>query len=157
MPRQNRATSKQDYETPPDFLAAIAARWGTIDVDLAARADNAKAAVFVTPEEDTLTVPWAERFMNLNCFLNPEFRDIDPYAEKCAYEGSLIQRGRIFMLTPASIGTNWFSRHVEGRAMVLGLAPRLRFVGEREYYPKDLMLSIFAPGIHGFGTWRWKD
>ena len=41
--------------------------------------------------------------------------------------------------------------------MVLGLSPRLTFEGETDAYPKDLMLSVFGFGLHGFDTWRWRE
>jgi hypothetical protein len=48
-PIQKPGRSKQDYETPPDLIAAIEARWGKLTVDLAACADNTKCARFITP------------------------------------------------------------------------------------------------------------
>lgn len=157
MPAQNKGTSKQDYETPRDFLDAVEARWGALDVDLACTLANAKAPMAIAEENvDSLTVPWAAGYRDRNLWLNPPFKLIDPWAEKCALEGPKMGRGRIFMLTPASIGTNWFHEHVRGKAMVLGISPRLTFVGASDPYPKDLMLSIFAPGMVGFDSWRWK-
>lgn len=164
MPAQNPATSKQDFETPPDFLAALEARWGRVDFDLACREDNCKAnsdagygGGYFWPKYDSLDQPWAHDHRDQNLWLNPEFGNIEPFAAKCAFEGPMMRRGRIFLLTPASIGTNWFAKHVNGRAMVLGISPRITFVGAAQGYPKDLMLSIFAPGMNGFDTWRWKD
>jgi hypothetical protein len=62
------------------------------------------------------------------------------------------------MLTPASIGTEWFRRHVLGRAFVLGLSPRLTFVGTTAPYPKDLMLTVWGgPYGPGFGCWNWRN
>jgi hypothetical protein len=39
--------------------------------------------------------------------------------------------------------------------MVLPLNPRLTFVGEKDPYPKDLMLSCFGFGVTGCKQWRW--
>lgn len=89
-------------------------------------------------------------------WLNPEFNNIAVWAEKCAEEARFMRRGRILLLTPASIGTNWFRDHVEGKAMVEGLSPRLIFKGEKDPYPKDLMLSVYGQAHSGFGTWKWK-
>jgi phage N-6-adenine-methyltransferase len=165
VPKQKPGQSKQDYGTPRDFLDAIEARWGNLDVDLACREDNKKAPIAVTAERNSLLVPWAKEFPDLNLWLNPPFGHIEPWAEKCAYEGQFMRRGKIFLLTPASIGANWYEDHVIGKAMVLGLGPRMIFeganinpkTGKSDPYPKDLSLSIFAPGIHGHGFWRWKD
>jgi phage N-6-adenine-methyltransferase len=154
MPAQRPGTSRQDYETPPDFLAAVARRFGNMHVDLAARADNAKASRFVTPEEDSLTVPWARRFPGWRGWLNPPFADIDPWAEKCALE-TVGDAMRVHFLTPASVGAVWFSTHVFHRALVLFLQPRITFVGAEDPYPKDCMLSVFGMGA-GVDVWRWK-
>lgn len=165
MPPQKPSTSRQDYGTPDDLLAAIAERWGRIDVDLAARADNAVAPEYVTPEEDTLATPWVPRFEGVTAFLNPEFKNIAPYAAKCCAVGPDMKEGRIIMLTPASVGSQWFVNHVHRKALVLALHPRLIFkgtlpnpkTGKVDAYPKDCMLSIFAPGLVGFDMWRWKE
>lgn len=153
-PHQKPGKSRQDYETPPELLEAVVSLFGELHVDLAARADNAKAPVFVTPEEDSLSISW-ERFYGQRCWLNPPFADITPWAKKCALE-SVTRRLEIFMLTPASIGSNWFAEHVHGRALVLALRPRLTFVGAKDPYPKDCMLSCFgARRWPSFDVWRW--
>lgn len=156
MPAQNPSTSKQDYETPDDFVAAVVRRFGPIDVDLACHAHTSKGAIGITPEEDSLGVAWCQWYDD-TLWLNPEFNNIPVWAEKCAEEARFMRRGRILLLTPASIGTNWFAKHVLGKAMVLALSPRLTFKGEKSPYPKDLMLSCYAPGLHGFDQWRWRD
>ncbi len=158
MPAQNPGESKQDFETPADFMAAMEARFGKMDVDLSCRTDNAKApfGYYFDQGVDGLEQNWALDFPDGNLWLNPEFGDIGPWARKCALEARFMKRGRIFLLTPASIGSNWFARYVKGHAQVEGLSPRLKFVGAEQGYPKDLSLSIYGQGHDGFGTWRWK-
>ncbi len=154
-PVQKPGRSKQDYGTPRAFIAAVEARWGPLVADLAASKENAKAPEYLTEADDSLTVPWAERWPTGNLWLNPPFADIFPWAQKCDVEAHH-RHGLIFLLTPASIGSNWFAVNVNRAAMVLGLSPRLTFEGTSDPYPKDLMLSIFGPGLNGFDTWRWK-
>jgi len=158
-PRQNPGKSRQDYETPPEFIKAIESRWGPIDWDLACRRDNCKSQTqlgYFFPEVDALKQPWAIELRDMNVWLNPEFADIEPWAAKCALEGPAMRRGRIFMLTPAAVGSNWYHDHVKGKAMVLALRSRIQFVGTTAGYPKDLVLSVFAPGMVGFDDWDWK-
>lgn len=152
MPQQRPATSRQDYGTPWDFIRAAEARFGKLDVDLAARRDNAKARRFISPRRNALHVEWSVEYCGALAWLNPEFADIEPWAAKCARERKL----RILLLTPASVGSNWFVEHVHRRALVLALNPRLVFVGERDPYPKDCILSCFGFGRAGFDVWRWK-
>ena len=155
-PPQKPGKSKQDYETPKAFVDSVEARWGRLDVDLAASEENAKAPLFLTQTTDSLSVDWVRRFRGKACWLNPPYADLAPWAEKCAAAGPAMGQGRIYLLTPASVGANWFAEHVHRRALVLGISPRLQFVGTDAVYPKDLMLSVFAPGLTGFDVWRWK-
>ena len=45
--------------------------------------------------------------------------------------------------------------HVHGKARVLALSSRLSFDGKAPY-PKDLMLSVYTCGWHGFEVWDWR-
>jgi phage N-6-adenine-methyltransferase len=155
----SRKDTKQDYGTPWTFIHAVEARFGKISVDLAASPHNAKADRFIDRDRDSLSYDW--RIHDGNLWLNPEFANIAPWAEKAATMRDV--KGFLFMLTPASIGSGWFERHVRGNAFVLGLSPRMTFegmapnpkTGKVDAYPKDLMLSVFGFGLHGFDTWRW--
>ncbi len=152
-PSMNKGKSKQDYGTPRDFLDAVEKRFGSIHFDLAASASNAKAQDYFTEADDALSKNWAQCPGSL-LWLNPPFADIAPWAAKCALHASASVR--ILLLTPASVGSNWFAEHVHGKAIVLGLNPRLTFEGTSDPYPKDLMLSCFGFGVNGFDVWRWK-
>lgn len=154
-PVQKPGRSKQDYGTPPEFVRAVEARFGLLRCDLAASFGNAKAPIFYAEACNSLAQPWALEHSDGTLWLNPPFADIDPWAAKCAEE-SARRRGLILMLSPASIGSNWFAAHVNRKAMVLGLSPRLTFEGTSDPYPKDLMLSVFGMGMVGFDCWRWK-
>ncbi len=153
-PAQKRGRSKQDYGTPWPFIRELEARFGPIVFDLAASRENAKAPLFLTKEEDAFKFHWDRDTMPGTQFLNPEFADIYPYAEKLAAE-CRYRHGLTLLLTPASVGTLWFARHVHGKAVVLPLSPRLTFEGTTDPYPKDLMLSVYGYGMHGFDPWRW--
>ena len=161
VPQQNPGKSRQDYRTPQEFLRAVerdfhVLAWAT---DLAATSENRVCQVHLGPGsergEDALSVDWSTLpGESGDRWLNPEFGNIEPFAEKCAAHRE--DGGRIFLLTPASVGTNWYADHVHGVAHVVALSPRLTFVGESCPYPKDLMLSVFGPVRGGFSTWRWK-
>lgn len=156
-PAQKPHESKQDYETPIELIHAVEGLLGrTFDVDLAARASNAKAPRFITPEENTFEVNWSKAYAGCLAWLNPEFGDIGDYAERCAQHGG-VNDLQIVMLTPASIGSNWFAEHVHEKALIVGLRPRLTFAGAPDPYPKDLMLSLFGFGSTGLDVWRWKE
>ncbi len=156
-PIQKPGRSKQDYGTPWAFIRAVERRFGSLVHDLAATAENRKAPSHYGPdlEIDSLEKDWAAEFPTGNLWLNPPFGNIEAWASKIAHEQAPFRHGLILFLTPASIGSNWFAEHVNRRAMVLGLAPRLTFEGTSDPYPKDLMLSVFGMGMNGFDTWRW--
>jgi hypothetical protein len=156
--RQNRWRSEQVVATPRAFVRAVEMKLDWVfTFDLAATSANSvTGGYYFGPGsawgEDALVQPWDGRGF---CWLNPPFGDIGRWAEKCALERA--RGATIAMLTPASIGTDWFAAHVHGKALVLGIAPRLTFVGSPTPYPKDLMLSVFSPGVApGFDVWRWK-
>jgi hypothetical protein len=166
-PTQKPGKSRQDYRTPPEFLRAVArefhvAVWG---YDLAATAENrvnlemASVTYHLGPgskiAENALAVDWSQLPGQDFCdmFLNPPFADIEPWVSKCA---RTVRRGRIFMLVPAAVGSNWYALHVHARAHVIAISPRLTFQGESAPYPKDIVLLEWSGVKGGFSTWRWK-
>lgn len=151
-PSMARGTSKQDFKTPPDFMQAVQLRFGPIIWDLAAHSGNTQHAQFFSKEMDSLKQEWST-LGNGWLWLNPEFDDIDPWAEKCAKEMKL--GAKILFLTPASIGANWYWKHVSKNACVQALQSRMSFDGKHPY-PKDLILSVFCHGLRGFQPWDWK-
>lgn len=151
-----RGKSKQDYGTPPDFMRAVHKRFGKLTYDLAARPDNKKAELFLSPDLDSLTVEWHKLLSGIH-WLNPPFDNISEWASKCSREARL--GARILFLVPASVGANWFSDYVHNQAEVLFLNGRLQFVGAKDPYPKDCVLicyNIQHRGAHGYDVWRWK-
>ena len=149
--------SKQDYGTPWDFLDAVESRFGKLAFDLAATDENTVVPddgvlkLHYTPQDDSLSQCWTQHKGLL--WLNPPFARISPWVKKCDESHGA---GRvILLLTPASVGSNWFSVYVYRKAYVLFLRPRLTFRGADDPYKKDCMLSVYGWGP-GFDVWRWK-
>lgn len=176
MPAQKPGKSKQDYATPMELIRAVEKRFGVLVHDLAAHARNARVKSYFSIEEgvDSLKQEWATLFPEGNLWLNPPFADIAPWAAKCLLE-SRKREGLIIMLTPASIGSEWFAESCEKKALIVPLRPRISFDGKNPY-PKDCMLSVFgldpnsetvrmskrfgtkhseAEYLSGFESWRW--
>lgn len=152
-PSIKRGRSKQDYETPDDFMVSVHSRFGDLSVDLAATPHNSKAPKYITREMNSFNVDW--RHYGGTAWLNPEFNDIGPWAERCMLMAPSGGPFRILFLTPASIGANWFRDYVHRKAMVIALNGRLTFKGADDPYPKDTMLSVF--GVEpGFDVWDWR-
>ena len=146
-----RGKSKQDYATPCEFIAAVEARFGNIDFDLAAHAFNAVISNYFDHERNSLAQDW--HLLAGTLWLNPPFGDIAPWAAKCASVRH--RRGWTLLLVPASVGSNWYANYVAGKAFEMPLRPRLSFDGKNPY-PKDLALFAFGFGVSGYETWKWK-
>lgn len=173
MPKQKPGKSKQDYGTPDDFLAAALdlLEIETFDMDLACRKDNQiqpSRRGMHFPKHDSLVERWPMCYAGLWHFLNPEFRLISKFVAKCWRFAK--QGGRVAVLVPAGVGSNWYAEHVNGKAFVYFLNGRLIFkgtpinprTGKPDAYPKDCMLILYglrdADGklITGNDVWRWK-
>lgn len=151
----NRKESKQDYATPPDFMAAFVRRFGPVAFDLAASKENAKHERYFSVADNSLVQSW--RAIDGNLWLNPPFDAITPWAKKCYEEGGL-GGARVFLLVPASVGSNWFRDYVFNKAAVLFLNGRLHFdpAHPKWGYPKDCLLAGFGPFRSGCDVWTWK-
>lgn len=157
----NRSKSEQVVSTPREFIMAVQKKFGRIKLDLAANAENSVTegdfeGKFYGPGsvmgENSLVSDWSIK----DCvrWLNPPFAAIALWAQKCSYFSD--HRAWTLLLVPASIGTNWWMSHVDGKCMVYGLSPRITFVGSKDPYPKDLALCAYGYGAKGYSSWRWK-
>lgn len=159
MPQQKRGRSKQDYQTPPEFLEAVKKRLhiDRFAIDLAASPENTAADVYFTEQVDSLKQDWASR-THMSCgwgWLNPPFGNIAPWVQKAAMEAC--NGAHVAMLVPASVGANWWTAWVEGYAYQSYLNGRLTFVGEEDPYPKDCALLLYTPwGFTGHEIWHWR-
>jgi phage N-6-adenine-methyltransferase len=153
------ADSIQDYATPANFIAAVERRFGPIVFDLAADASNAKAREYFTEKRNALAESWSPRVLGDGLFwLNPPFKRIAPWAQKCAKEGA--RGARIALLVPAAIGSNWYRDWCWQQSFTPALNGRLHFDPLRPTwgYNKDCMLCLFGDdSLAGtFGVWKWK-
>jgi phage N-6-adenine-methyltransferase len=155
-------TSGENYATPDDFILAVKRRFRVLSFyyDLAAEPETTKGEHFFCEEENALSKDWTRipGAVKRNLWLNPPFGQIAPWAAKCHDYG---QRGtgRLFFLTPASVGANWFAEYVwAGNSTVYALQGRLSFDGKAPY-PKDCMLTVFGAGQpmrSEFEVWDWR-
>lgn len=155
MPAQKPHRSEQKVGTPWEFIEACEKRFGKIVLDIATTPKLAKADRFFTPEDDAFTKKWYGH--GGVGYLNPEFGNIRPWAERMAkITPKLVERGELnLLLVPASVGSHWFADHVWDKALVLCMRPRLKFIGHTTHFPKDLILCVYGeePGIE---LWEWN-
>jgi len=155
-----RHQSKQDYQTPPEFLRAVVRQFGTITLDVAADAENRVCPRYVGVGSDlganALAIDWAEfSAPGAVVWCNPPFSDMAPWAERCKF-----YRARpwwTLLLAPASVGSRWFGNFVDGYSVTFWISPRITFVGQTQGYPRDLMLAAYGYGVRGsarlIGDW----
>lgn len=155
-PMQKPGKSRQDYETPDEFLDAVRKFLGieNFSFDLAADDGNYVAKPFFTIEDNALIQDWKLAAGGGWAWLNPPFGKLSPWVEKARIEG---QRGaKIAMLVPAGVGSNWWRDHVHNHARILLLNGRISFDGEAPY-PKDCALLLYGPGgLPGYDIWSWN-
>jgi phage N-6-adenine-methyltransferase len=157
MPKQKPGNSRQDFATPDIFIAAVKKRFGIKDFayDLAASATNTKARFYFDEKINSLLRAWHR--LEGDLWLNPPYARIAPWAEKCWVSTTLspaLVKQRIFFLVPAAVGSNWFAKFVDGRALVLLLNGRLSFDGIANY-PKDNILAVYG-AKPSYEVWRWR-
>ena len=155
----NRHGSSGNFRTPGDLREAVCRRFGMPELDLACSTelrDQFGAKGLYVEQVDSLKMPWADNLVNGGLgWLNPPYRRIGPWAEKCALEAS--KGAKILLLVPAAVGSNWYHDFVHQRAMTLILKGRPAFDPEHPDwgYPKDVALCCYF-GFSGFDIWDWR-
>jgi phage N-6-adenine-methyltransferase len=153
MPAQRPHVSIQEVETPPELIAAVEHRFGRIDFDLAASAENTKAQRFYSKTDNSLAQSWSLPPSVRVAWCNPEFGNAGEYANKCREVRAL--RRWTLLLVP--MGTqDWACQHVWDQAYVLKLKGRVTFVGHPQGFPKDLILAAYGFGVRGEEVWDWR-
>lgn len=153
LPVQKPGRSRQDYQTPDEFMFAVKRRLGIAEfaIDLAASPTNAVAPRFYTAADDAFTQSWA---FDGWCWLNSPFSNLAPWVAR-SFKQSRIG-AQVAELVPAGVGANWWRDWVHQKAFVLFLNGRLTFVGETAPYPKDCALLLYGPTIApGYDVWSW--
>ncbi len=122
------SSASAEWGTPPAFVAALAALWGTYHLDPCARLQTfSKAPRFYAPAEtpgcagvDGLAQPWAGRV-----FCNPPWTKacpIDAWIEK-----AIASECDVTVLAPARTDVSWFRRLFEASSTVLFVVGRLAY------------------------------
>jgi hypothetical protein len=166
-PTMRRHRSNQSHETPWELISAIEKRFGLIELDLAATAKNKKAGRHISKQQDSLKCNWAKMLNGGLGYLNPEFDPVTPWIEKSIEQK--LEGARFVDLLQGSMDANWFWKMLR-HCQVYALEPRVTFLGEKDVFPKPLVLSAFncqhnnepgktierIPGkFHGLYRWHW--
>lgn len=176
--------SKQDYETPDPIVRGLEPKFGEVVFDLAAEPHNKKHKRYFGPplkiigyteEDEEITEPnvdpeavaldsfiqnWSELTKKYGgiLWLNPPFRNIEPWAEKFRIEAARGADG--MFLVPAAVGANWYLDQIwkPKSADTIFLNGRIPFMGPKQpAYNKDCMVCHFWPGATGKTLlWDWR-
>lgn len=166
--------SKQDYQTPKEFISACIKRFGLIGLDLAAHAGNHVVPCYIAPctgpdgpqpfdpqavAMDTFDQDWAELHQKYGrLWLNPPFSEIGRFAERCCKESE--KGAEILLLIPYGT-TAAFNKYVLDKADLYMLKGRLQFI-EGESFPKDCLIAHYSSGVSRDNLppeikfWDWK-
>jgi phage N-6-adenine-methyltransferase len=154
---------RQEWETPPDFWEVINAEFH-FEMDACAIPKNTKCVLFVTPEQDGLTVTWAER-----TWCNPGFSNIGAWLRKAIEQVARKEPAdrlgtHIVVMGLVNPSTDAWSQWGLRASEIRLLSPRVQFVApfgvKQTSNPRENALFIFRYNPHrrpaDIWTWKWK-
>lgn len=137
------SSAKSEWETPLSLIVQLGMEF-VFSLDVCADADNAKAPMFYTVEQDGLKQDWHRDAGDGVCWCNPPYgRTVGLWTEK-AYKESL-KGATVVMLLPVRSCTKWFHEWVIGKAEIRFIRGRLKFGGSKCGAPFPSMLVIYRP------------
>jgi phage N-6-adenine-methyltransferase len=138
---QHPVAVREDWETPPDFFAALDAEFG-FTLDVCATPANAKCARYFTPTTDGLAQSWGSDV----CWCNPPYgREIPKWMRKAWEESQAGATG--VCLVPARTDTRWWHDYAERASERRFVKGRIRFVGAKYNAPFPCVVVVFKPGL----------
>ena len=148
---------KQDWATPQYIVDIIRDEYN-LDFDAAARADNSKLPVYISPERNTLVAHWPD--YGTRAWLNPPYgRDTGKFLDAAV---RAIDAGIevVIALVAARVDTRWFHRALETADEVHFPLGRIPFIDANKGAPFPSAFIVwdrsgeeheFPPFLH---AWR---
>lgn len=136
MTNAQGSTNKiQVVETPRWFLSRVEGHFGKIIHDAAANAENSVVPSFFSEENSALTQDWPTEGV---VWCNPPFKLFGRFTAKAREQ---MRHGvETVVLATASISCNWWQENVHTSSAIIYPIKRIRFVGHKDPFPKDLCL-----------------
>lgn len=138
---------KRDNQfTPPDFLSAIYAAFGEIDVDPSGHESSpviARQRIIPGNGGDGLMEDWIGDLV----FMNPPFSSMLKWLRRADQQWTAGNAKTIVSLVPARIDSNWFHDHLRIQAAIYMMRGRLRFLTEKgvgNQAPFSLMVVVWG-------------
>ena len=138
------SSRSEEWATPQAFFDKLDAEFH-FDCDMAATAENAKCAAFVTKEIDALSPRNNWRDFGRVLWCNPPYgRGIGEWFA-CA-RGAAARGCTVVMLAHARTDTRWWHEHVQGIASeVRFVKGRLRFGNGKQSAPFPSAVIVYRP------------
>jgi len=151
-----KAPSTQERQTPDELITAIENFTGRkIGFDLAASKEMHKHPAYFDIKDNSLEQDWAKHQKDGHfLWLNPPFKTVRPWMEKCAMECN--KGAYICSLVLNSRATKWYKEIAVRMAQCLILDNRVTFGGMTQPFPKELQLIIWSKGATSEGYFDWK-
>ena len=141
------SSASPEWPTPRWLVDQLAAEFGPFDTDPAANADNAKAPLFYTQDDDGLSQPWKGRV-----WMNPPYgRTIGAWMAKARDEIARGSADRVVCLVPARVDTRWWRDSLAVASLVRIWPGRIAFADGTQPAPFPSAIIVFGklPGRHG--------
>jgi DNA (cytosine-5)-methyltransferase 1 len=164
---------RQEWETPPDFMAVLKREFRDLCLDVCATPENRKCMYFFAPPGwegihdkcrgiDGLIQDWG-KLVPCTWFCNPGFGNILPWMTKAAAEAENGASG--VLLTHVGVTTQWWRIGMECAAECRLLIPRVQYQPpagvKASSNARDGALWVFRARRPSLGchvsTWRWKS
>jgi phage N-6-adenine-methyltransferase len=115
-----------EWGTPTWLIHLVETKFGKIDLDVAASAQNHACERWFGKEQDGLVQPWEGKVV----WCNPPYgRDVGMWLDKAKFEVLQGRAGTVVMLLPARTDTRWFHEYAEVTAVYM-FKGRLKFLKE---------------------------
>jgi phage N-6-adenine-methyltransferase len=139
------SSATPEWPTPQSLVDQLAAEFGPFDLDPAATAENAKAPMFYTADDDGLAQPWKGRV-----WLNPPYgRMIPHWMAKAAAEVSSGRAELVCCLPPARVDTRWWRDAAAAASLVRILPGRVKFGEQPAPFPSAVIVFGELRGRYG--------
>lgn len=127
---RDRTGKSDDRFTPPEFMAAVYAAFGEVDLDPCAHPASpvvAKRKIIFSNGDDGLDEPWLGRLV----YVNPPFSALLKWLRRADQQWRDGHADTIVALVPARMDSAWFHDHLRHQADIYVMRGRLRFLTEQ--------------------------
>lgn len=134
---------------------------GRITIDVCADAANAKAARYITAEQDALITPWGDPREPTVAWLQPPFGSIGPLAHRAVHQLDAGNCEQVIAYWPARTDREWWHEVVLRRGIQVPLTGRYAFEPPPSWtedvssHAEPMALVLFERPLH-LPTFSWR-